>query len=451
MVFRWFNTKIIVQVILILITCFLFVWSIHQEYLLVARFTFGCFIIFQVVLLIKFVQNSNNKLLYFLELIKNQGLMERFQQIENENSLHKINQIYNEIIDLISAAKIEKEIEHQYFQYILEIIGTCVLSYKQDGRVEIFNNAAQKLLQIKKINKIDEFNNQYPVFFTLIKNIQDNEQKLCRIKVGSNLLVLSVLCSKFKVRGTIVNVLSFQNIKAELENEELDAYQKLIAVLRHEIMNSITPINSLTETIINTLSENQTPKSLDHLTNGDIERIFHSISSIDKRNKGLLKFVDSYRSLTKTITPVFERFEIINLFASIQILMNDEFKKEKIQFIYRIEPESLELLADEKLLSQVIINLIRNSIEALRDKNNNKIIEIHASRNNTNAIIIRIIDNGIGISSDNLDKIFIPFFTTRENGSGIGLSICKQIIRMHNANISVESEPNIKTVFTIEF
>lgn len=450
MVFRQFNTNVFIQVFLLAITCFLFVWSMYQGHLLVARFTFGCLFILQTIFLIRFVQDSNKKLYRFMELLRNKGFMERFNQLESQNSQQKMNQIYNELMDLISDIKIEKEIEHQYFQHILEIIGTCIISFKEDGKIEILNDAARKILNIGDIRTIQELNCQFPLFVSLIKEMKNNEKELCRLKTGTTVLILSINCSHFKIRGTLIRIISFQDIKIELENEELDAYQKLIAVLRHEIMNSITPINSLTETIIKSISDRGEPKLLEQLTNNEIEKIYNSISSIEKRNKGLLKFVDCYRSLTKTISPVFENFELRSLFGSIQILLNNELKSEKIHFSSKIEPADLMLLADEKLLSHVLINLVKNSIEALTYKNN-KQIELNAYRNKNNITIIQVIDNGIGISSEQYDKVFIPFYTTKENGSGIGLSISKQILRLLNAQIRVESEINIKTIFTIEF
>jgi nitrogen fixation/metabolism regulation signal transduction histidine kinase len=385
-----------------------------------------------------------------MELLRNQGFMERFSKLESEKSVPQINKIYNEILDLISNAKIEKEIEHQYFQHLLKIIGTGIISFDDKGDIEIFNDAAKKLIGIKSARNLKDIENQLPDFASFISQLDPNKQILYRVNIDGTLLILSLYCSHLKLRGSLIRIISFNDIKVELENRELEAWQKLIAVLRHEIMNSITPINSLTETIIKLISDNGKRKPIDKLGDNETEKIFQSICSIDKRNKGLLKFVDSYRSLTKTVAPVFESFDVGNFFGSIQILMNEELKVEGICLKTSITPATLQLLTDEKLLSQVLINLIRNSIDALKESNE-KLIQLVAYRKKNNSVAIQVIDNGIGITPEQQDKIFIPFYTTKENGSGIGLSITKNLTRVINANISFESIPNVRTVFIIEF
>ena len=450
MVYKQFNNRVFLLVCILSITCFLFIWSLYQGRLLVARFTFGVLFILETIALIRLVQNFNKKLYYFMELMRNQGFMERFSQLENVSSYQKLNTIYNEILDIISNVKIEKEIEHQYFQHILQIIGSAIISFKEDSTIEIFNDSAQKLLDSGRIKDLNEFERQFPLFVSCIREMENQEHKLLRLKVGSKVLMLSVLCTHFKVKGSIIKVISFQDIKTELENEELDAWQKLISVLRHEIMNSITHINSLTETIVKSVSDDDKPKKIHHLSDDEIEKIFNSINSIDKRNKGLLKFVETYRNLTKIVDPLMEQFEVSNLFGSIQILLNEEFKKKEISLRTKIEPVDLTLYADEKLLSQVLLNLIRNSIDALK-YTQNKQIELKTFIVKNSNVVIQVIDNGMGIPSDHSDKVFIPFFTTKENGTGVGLSIIRNILRAHNAKIYFESVPNVKTTFTIEF
>lgn len=234
-----------------------------------------------------------------------------------------------------------------------------------------------------------------------------------------------------------------------MENEELEAWQKLISVLRHEIMNSITPINSLTGTVIRLLSENGIPKKLDQLNNEKIDKAVDSLLAIEKRNVGLLKFVESYRNLTKIPTPVIGECNIRDLVYNIKTLLFEKLNANNIQFETSVEPDNLELLADEELISQVLINLLNNSIDALynADIRNLSLSAFSAGK----GIIIKVSDNGCGISQEHLDKIFIPFFTTKEEGTGVGLSISKQIMRMHNASIKVNSTYGKGTEFTLEF
>ncbi|PKP34697.1 MAG: ATP-binding protein [Bacteroidetes bacterium HGW-Bacteroidetes-17] len=450
MVYNQFNFRIVFRIILIGLTSILFSWSLYQEHLQIARFTFLGLFILQIFMLINYIKNSNRRFARFMELIKNQGLMERFEQINAGDSNEKLNQLYNEIIQLIANSKLEKEGEHLYFLQTLEIIGTSIISVDEHGKIDLINKAARELLNIENIRTINQLRELYPDFVAHMDNLKNNEQSLFKLKVGSEMLMLNISCSCFKNQDKNLRLYSFQNISTELDNEELDAWQKLIKVMRHEIMNSITPIHSLTNTIIRLLSDNKKAKTIDQLSSETIEKALEGLNAIDKRNQGLLKFVESYRNLTKIPLPVFEKVEVSALFDSINILFSEELKSKGIKLISIISTTELILTVDEKLITQVLINLIKNSIDALSGIDNGQII-IEAFRTDKNEVLIQIKDNGIGISKDEIDKIYIPFYTTKENGSGIGLSLSRQIVRMNKGSISVQSIPGKETIFSLKF
>jgi len=215
-------------------------------------------------------------------------------------------------------------------------------------------------------------------------------------------------------------------------------------------MNSITPIHSLTNTIIRLLSDNKKAKAIDQLSSETIEKALEGLNAIDKRNQGLLKFVESYRNLTKIPLPVFEKVEVSALFDSINILFSEELKSKGIKLISTISTTELILTVDEKLITQVLINLIKNSIDALSEIDKGQIL-MDATHTDKYEVLIQIKDNGIGISKDEIDKIFVPFYTTKEMGSGIGLSLSRQIVRMNKGSISVQSVPGKETIFSLKF
>ena len=450
MAFNRFSFRVVIQVIFIGITSLVFSWSMTQDYLIIAKFTFGALFILQIFLLIDYIKSSNRRFFRFMELIKNQGLMERFEELNVKDSNEKLNQIYNEIIQLIADAKLEKEGEHLYFLQTLEIIGTSIISIDENGKIDLINKAARELLKVENVRSLSQLKVVYPEFVEQLNRLKNNEQTLYKLQVESDVLMLNITCSQFKNQDKNLRLYSFQNISLELENEELDAWQKLIKVLRHEIMNSITPIHSLTNTVIRLLSDNNKVKTFDQISPETIEKALEGLNAIDKRNQGLLKFVESYRNLTKIPNPVFEKVTVAALFDNINILFSNELRSKNIKFISSIKSDQLIITVDEKLITQVLINLIKNSIEAMPEIANPQ-IKMEASILNKGEVLIKITDNGIGILKEDIDKIFVPFYTTKEMGSGIGLSLSRQIIRMNKGSISVHSIPGKETTFSLKF
>ncbi len=256
--------------------------------------------------------------------------------------------------------------------------------------------------------------------------------------MGEDLHKLSVKCAIFKLREKSIRLISFHDIRNELANEELEAWQKMIKVLRHEIMNSVTPIKSLTSTLIRKISTSGRTKSKSELSDEAIQNIHTGLLAIEKRNQGMLNFVESYQNLTKIKTPVFVQVNVSDLFGNITTLLVGEVKKQHIQLVTKVRPMDILIKADERLITQTLMNLIKNSIEALTDSTDGTIY-LDALQENDDPVIIKITDNGPGIPLDIIDQIFIPFFTTKENGSGIGLSLSRQIMWLHHGHISANS------------
>ncbi len=445
MIFKQLSLQIIIRVFLIGITSFLFSWALLQDHLSIAKISIGILFVLQIFLLIEFIKRANRRFYRFMELIKNQGFMERFKEIEGNDSNNQLNAIYNDIIQLIAESKYDKEGIRAYFLETLEIIGSSIISIKENGKVNLINKAARQLLSIDYLNSIEQLEEKYPEFVNKIKALENGQQVLIKQKVGNELLMLSVHCSIFINKQQMFRVYSFQDITMELDQEELDAWQKLISVLRHEIMNSITPISSLTNTIIKLLSKNNEGASKEIITTA-----LEGLNAIDKRNQGLLKFVESYQYLTKLPKPDFKKLRLLDLLDNIKILFTEQFRDQQILFDRKLSDETLSIYGDEQLLSQVLINLIKNSIEALNNTTEPR-ITIKAYLNNDNSISIEVSDNGKGIDASNINHIFIPFYTTKDMGSGIGLSLCRLIMRMHKGSINVSSVPDKNTNFTLKF
>ncbi len=446
MVFNRFFKIVILQAVLLAVTGTFFLWTLIQDYLIITKFTIGFIWLLQIILLIYYLTRTNRGLDNFLKSVK---YLDSARGItEGDKSFDLLNLTYNEIIDSIQKVKIEKEAEHHYFLNTIEHVGIGLISFNEAGDVELFNRAARDLSGIEFIRNIQELDKSIPGISELMFFLKQGHSKMIKVVSGDEILKLSIRKTVFKIQDRTVNLVSLQNIRTELEEEEIEVWKKLISVLTHEIMNSVSPIKSLTNTVIKMFDKNTISEGYKGSAHND--DILLALKTIQKRSKGLLSFVEIYRNLTKIPLPVFHEIELKNLFSEILILLNSQLKSSGIVLSTEVIPISLKLTADEKLITQVIINLIKNSIESVNNKKDGK-IQIKAFHSTQSEIIIQVTENGTGIPADIIDKVFIPFFTTKEHGSGICLSLSRQIMKLHGGTIEVSSKPGFDTVFSLKF
>ncbi len=282
--------------------------------------------------------------------------------------------------------------------------------------------------------------------------LQPDNHQVIKVVTEQSVLFLSLKLSIFKSEKETLNLLSIQNIRAELEQNELDSWQKLIRVLTHEISNSISPITSLANTTKKYFVRKDTGSmmKIDELDDALLHKTIDSLDTIETTGRGLIDFVGKYKSLTALPQPKFEIFQIRELFDKLQTLLKEEADSNSIALQFKSSPNSLEITADFSLLEKVLINLIKNAFQALEKSKAGK-VHVGAYKNIENRVIITVKDNGGGIPADIIDDIFIPFYTTKNNGSGIGLSLSRQIMRLHSGTITVGSIPNKETVFSLVF
>jgi nitrogen fixation/metabolism regulation signal transduction histidine kinase len=446
MAFNRFFRFVILQAILLAVTGTFFLWTLTQDYLLITKFTLGFIWVLQIILLIHYLTRTNRGLDNFLQSVKHLDPTRGIT--EGDKSFDLLNLTYNEIIDSIQKVKIEKEAEHHYFQNTIEHVGIGLISFNDAGQTELYNKAARELFKLEFVRNIQELNKSIPGISELLFSLKQKHSKMIKAVSGDEILKLSIRKTVFKIQDKTVNLVSFQNIRTELEEEEIEVWKKLISVLTHEIMNSVAPIKSLTNTMIKMFEKNR-PSDTNKESEYNVDTLM-ALKAIQKRSKGLLSFVEIYKNLTKVPNPVFQCIELKSLLHEIIILMDSEIQLNNISLITEVNPANLKVNADEKLITQVIINLIKNSIESVTKEKNGK-IQIKAFISSQSETIIQVIDNGAGIDADLTDKIFIPFFTTKEYGSGIGLSLSRQIMKLHGGTISVLSKPGIETAFSLSF
>ncbi len=437
MIWNKYSIKLFVFLVILSLLGFAFFWSLNTSLLIVTKIVLALAFILIFVFLLKYLNKTNRDLINFLEAIKH--LDNVSANNSTDLSFDQLNITYNEITNQLKEAWLAKECEQQYFQYTLENIGIGILSFDMEGNVELFNKAAKKILGINKLTKINELDQ----IGDDLQKIEVGQTKLIKLNTHIDQQVVLVKSTAIKIAKKELRLISLQDIKTQLEESELEAWQKLIRVLTHEIMNSVTPIKSLTYSMQKMASSNEPDPE-------KTENILKGLAAIEKRSKGLLDFVESYKNLTQIPKLSYGRIEIKKLITNVLDLLNEEINKEDIKVSIEIIPNDLSVIADEKLISQVIINLIKNSSRAFENKND-KVLEIESGLTDTNKVYIKVIDKGDGINPEIIDKIFVPFFSTREGGSGIGLSFARQIMVLHNGRIDVNSNEHGGATFTLTF
>jgi two-component system nitrogen regulation sensor histidine kinase NtrY len=313
------------------------------------------------------------------------------------------------------------------------------------------NIAAKRLLKIENIKNISTLNTISEELVKCFWELKTGGRSLINVEIGGDERQLSVYVIELNLGDENFKLISLQNIRSELEEKEMEAWQKLVRVLTHEIMNSVTPISSLANTvegeIVGYLDYNENQPNI---KKEDLEDIHLAVQTIQRRSDGLIRFVNDFRSLTHTPEPKIQMVSVMELFNQISILLKHEVETNHIKFIVNVNPQNLALSIDPELIQQVLINLIKNAVQALEEREN-KIIELLAYQDEKNNTLFILKDNGPGIEEEAQTKIFIPFFTTKKSGSGIGLSLSRQIMRQHNASLSVKSKLDEGTEFILRF
>lgn len=443
-----FRSRVILRVLLLGLTISLLMYMVSQPNMLFAAILTGSIIIFQLIELFRFVNQTNRKLTRFLESVKYSDFISGFT---NDNQLGKsfkdLNKAFNEVLEAFRKARSEKEEHWQYLNTVVQQVRTGIISFDADGEIQLMNMNARKFMQVQNMKSIHELKEiNYRLYQALIA-VQPGKSSLYK---GTQEVYLTIQATELRIRGNDVKLITLQNIQPELQKQELEAWQNLTRVLRHEIMNSITPISSLTSTLKEILDYDLVKKETHYeLKQEGAEDLKEGLSTIENRSRGLIKFIDAYREYTSLPVPKIKTVRLKDLIDKVAMLMRPEIKKLNVALHHECQSEYLTIQADEEMIEQVLINLVKNSAEAAAE-NPNATIQV-LGKYDTSHVIIEVKDNGSGIIPEAIDKIFVPFYTTKKTGSGIGLALSRQIMQLHNGTLTVESTPDVETVFTMRF
>ncbi|MCW3088485.1 MAG: integral rane sensor signal transduction histidine kinase [Sediminibacterium sp.] len=447
MTFRKFQWDILIRVLLLFITL-----AVASFLLVKQLYLYGVIVIpvivYQVYDFYRFHKLAQTEVEQFVESIQYRDFSRNFNVSQAPVDLKPLRKGFNEINSAFKVISREKETQYQYLQKILELVDTGILSYETEtGEVMWMNESLKKMLQVPYLRTVHLLERRDAPLYTEIINLKPGNSHIAVVHREKESFKILLSATAFQTEGKKFILVAFQNINEALDETESKAWQKLLSVMTHEIMNSVAPISSLADTLKNRLQE-----SVQHLdnSNGVVDDLEVGINTIKRRSEGLLKFAEVYRNLNKITNPSLKHVFVRDLFENMHNLMQPTLNQKGIEMEIILKDPELMLDVDTNLIEQVLINLIVNAIDAVKERDQPRII-LSATQGANSKVTVRVTDNGTGMTEEVQENIFIPFFSTKKTGSGIGLSLCKQIMMLHKGNITVQSVEGKGTAFALQF
>ena len=446
--FNRFRIFVLIRVIVLFVTVATFVYLLFFDQKYVTTVVTGFLIIFEVFELFNYIESTNKKLARFFDAIKYNDFNMSFT---HDNKLGKtfkaLNLAFKDVIDAILEERKKSEQSFQQLRVVVENIGTGIIAINETGEVKLINRSALHLLQLESLRSLDDLRQKAPNFHFTITHLNSSKRAAYKNEKGQELVILETM---YKLGGELYRLIALQDIKAELQAKELEAWQNLTKVLRHEIMNSIAPISSLTSTLSEVLKEDVIKKNgLNTIEDESLEDLTEGLSTISSRSEGLINFVNAYRDYTNLPEPDKRPTDVKSLVQNTTALLKNDFFKANVALEVIHAKTSIELNIDYQLIEQVLINILKNALEVVENKENAK-VKLETSMHGE-LVTVSISDNGAGITPEATEKIFMPFFSTKNRGSGIGLSLSKQIMQLHGGDIQLETELGKGATFRMVF
>ena len=451
MAFSNFRANVIVRVLALAALALLLAWSLIDTNWVATPFACGALILLSVVDLVRYLERSTGELARFLNFVAHEDFSTPVTVGYKGKVFAELNQAYAAITGTLRRLNLQKAANYQYLEAVIEHVGVALCCFNETGEVKMTNSPALRLFDVPHLHSnlsFDRIDQRLP---DLLMRLSNGERTLLDIRRGDDTLQLVLYATTFELLGQRYKLVSFHNIHDELDQQEIDSWRKLIRVLTHEIMNSVTPIISLSRLVRETMiDETSTPPAFRTLLPQEQADMLRSVTAIHARGSGLLDFVQAYRSFAKLPDPVFSDVDARALLERVRTLMSQEIDASHITVDLQCTEPGLTIHADAGQAEQVLINLLRNAVEAVAGRAHPR-IDLRAASTNQGKVFLQVIDNGTGILAEHLDSIFVPFFTTKRNGTGVGLSISRQLMRVNRGGISVRSNPGEGTVVTLRF
>ena len=448
MVLNRFNILVFVQILLIALVGMLIAVSIRAEFLKMT--TAGLILLWagQILFLNMYMNRIHRDVRKFMEGLRSQDTTQYFNDQKAGRYFGKLYTSFNEITRNFRLVRIEKEVENQFFREALKHSASGLMAVDGNGDISLVNKAALQILGMEKLNKLPELLKLHPGLSEMVAS-EDLIDQQVKISVDKKIVQLTVKATEMYLEGKPVRIYSMLDITREMDRNEVEAWQKLIRVLNHEITNSVVPLHLLSTSLFDLFHDGKKQVTPGEIDDEIIDRTVLGLRTMNKRSGGLSDFINTYKSFTDVGEPDCKSIQVAEMLKHVESLLAEELDQAGVKFSLEPAPSDLQVLADEKLIEQTLINLVKNSIFALEGVKN-PVIHCRAFEEGQ-GISIELSDNGRGIPEEIIDHIFTPFFTTRKNGSGIGLSLARQVMQMHNGTIRVSSGEGEYTTFTLRF
>ena len=417
-----FRALTIVQVLMLVASIFLLTWSIFSTDHVAVPVVIAIIVLLQVIGLLGYVESHVHTLEEFFAAVNYEDFTRRF--IEDDVDV-ELKEAFNRILAGFQDARAERDIQAGYLETVVKHVPVPFIAARADGTLSLVNNPARRLTGLPALRRFEQLAELDPQLPDMMQNIEPGSQQLLQTRVRDIPAELRVSVSEIRMAGETERLYSIENLSGELTARESSAWRNLIRVLTHEIMNTLTPITSLAQTTATMIDE---PDATDDIR--------EAVTTIARRSEGLMNFVSRYRELLQVPQPDSAAIRVTDVLASVAGLMASELKG--VSLDVDVVPESMEVYADRQLLDQVLVNLVKNAADAMRDADSPALRL--SGKMDFGRVILRVRDNGPGIPEETMDQIFIPFFTTKRDGSGIGLSLSRQIMSAHRGEIVVESD-----------
>ncbi|MBW8242494.1 PAS domain-containing protein [Muricauda oceani] len=446
---RNFYIQLILRVVFMTLTAVALAFSVAYKW----YFALGlCAIILvgEVYSLITFINRTNRKIAYFFDAIKNEDFTLRFPEGVTIESFKELNRSLNRVNGLIQEVHMQLQIREQYYQEILKQASIGIMTYNEKGHILFANPTLEQLLDYTPLNHIKQLKQVDENLYEIFKDFNPFQRKLFQLSNEREQTQLAIKSTPLTLDGQSLQLVVVQDIHKELDEKETESWVRLIRVLTHEIMNTITPIASISDSIIKYYRKGDKITPMAELEEVQIKNTLKGLEVIKEQGGDLMDFVQSYRSLLHVPEPNKSLVKGKDLLEKIDVLMSVRLVDGESEFSTDCHPEGLEFYIDEKQISQVLINLGKNALQSVEASKNGKVLMV-AGVDEKGSKFIEIRDNGPGIPPEVMDEIFVPFFTTKSEGTGIGLSLSKRVMQLHGGSIQVRSVPHTETVFRLTF
>lgn len=444
MEFKNFRLNIVVRIIFLVVIIGGFTYCLYHQLFLRSVYV-AIALIFVLIELLRYVEKTNRDLISFLAALSQNDFTTTYAEKGKGKTFNQLYKTFNQITNKYRAISEEKEAQFIFLSLLVEHVRVGIISVDDKEQIHLINQSMRNYLSNTSAKNLADLHRDEVDLVKAFRTIKAGDNQLVKKPVNGKIIPLTIHASEIRLQGQYFKLISVQDIRNELEANELEAWQKLIRVLTHEIMNSVSPIISLSATLHQLVNNHKKDQELNIAEKATLQK---GLEAIQLRSQGLQHFANNYRSLTKIPQPQFRKVKAASIIDRLTILFQEELGLKGITLKTDLNEGDIEILADPELIEQVLINLIRNAIDAVAEQSNPQ-IKIQVLNQQSKITVIQIEDNGSGIDEDKIDKVFIPFFTTKKSGSGIGLALSKQIIQMHGGQISIISHVGVGTTVEI--